>query len=267
MPASAPAPYRVQAYNTAHASENKIHDDTVSRRFGFSGGLVPGVDLYAYMMHAAVQHFGRAWLEHGTAECRLMKPVYDGEDALIVAEPTDAGLTLRLESRDIVCATGRAELPPAVAIPSLGEFPAVVPPEHRRPANEESLAPGTWLGMRPLSLTQDFVAGYLRDVRETDPIYADQGLAHPGIILRSGNWALSHSVVLGPWMHVGSTVRNLNLAHIGDEITARARVIANYERKGHRFVELDALVVANGRTPLARIAHTAIYEPRQLAAA
>ncbi len=267
MPASAPAPYRVQAYNTAHASENKIHDDTVARRFGFTGGLVPGVDVYAYMMHVPVQHFGRAWLEHGTAECRLGKPVYDGEEAVVIAELADAALALRLESRGIVCATGNAALPPQAATPGLDEFHVVDPPESRLPADEASLAPGTWLGMRPLPLTRDFVANYLRDVRETDPIYLDQGLAHPGMILRTGNWALSHSVVLGPWMHVGSAVQNLGLARIGDEITVRARVRDNYERKGHRFVELEALVVANGRTPIARIAHSAIYRPRQLAAA
>ena len=28
--------YRVSAYNTAKLSENKMHDDTVARRFGFS---------------------------------------------------------------------------------------------------------------------------------------------------------------------------------------------------------------------------------------
>jgi hypothetical protein len=108
MVASAPEPYRVHAYNTAHASENKIHDDTVSRRFGFNGGLVPGVDVYAYMMHAPVQHFGRAWLERGTAECRLIKPVYDGEEAMVIAEPAGGGLALRVESRGTICAAGRA---------------------------------------------------------------------------------------------------------------------------------------------------------------
>ena len=51
--------YRVQAYNTAHSSENKIHDDAVARRFGFSGALVPGVDVYAYMMHLPVERWGR----------------------------------------------------------------------------------------------------------------------------------------------------------------------------------------------------------------
>ena len=38
---SVTAPYKVQAYNTARDSENKMHDDTVARRYGFTGGLVP----------------------------------------------------------------------------------------------------------------------------------------------------------------------------------------------------------------------------------
>src|ERR1700676_3125174 len=60
-------PYRLSAYNTAHDSDNKIHDDAVARRFGFDGGLVPGVDVYGYMTHLPVMRWGRAWLERGTA--------------------------------------------------------------------------------------------------------------------------------------------------------------------------------------------------------
>ena len=74
-------PYRVQAYNTAKQSENKMHDDTVAKRFGFSGGLVPGVDVMAYMMHLPVAKWGRAFLERGLIDARFVKPVYDGEIA------------------------------------------------------------------------------------------------------------------------------------------------------------------------------------------
>ena len=73
--------YRLQAYNTAKQSENKMHDDTVAKRFGFSGGLVPGVDVMAYMMHMPVKRWGRAFLEHGLIDARFLKPVYDGENA------------------------------------------------------------------------------------------------------------------------------------------------------------------------------------------
>ena len=72
---------RVQAYNTTKLSENKMHDDTVAKRFGFSGGLVPGVDVMAYMMHLPVAKWGRAFLERGLIEARFVKPVYDGESA------------------------------------------------------------------------------------------------------------------------------------------------------------------------------------------
>ena len=79
------APYQVEACNTAKESENRIHDDAVARQFGFSGGLVPGVDVYAYMTHPAVARWGRAWLERGALACRLGKPVYDGEIATVSA--------------------------------------------------------------------------------------------------------------------------------------------------------------------------------------
>src|SRR5690349_18272758 len=82
-------PYRVTAFNTAHDSENKIHDDTVARRFGFGGGLVPGVDVYGYMTHLPVMRWGRAWLERGTAECRFFKPVYDGDVATVTGSLRD----------------------------------------------------------------------------------------------------------------------------------------------------------------------------------
>src|SRR6267154_542048 len=60
MTAAALAPYRVSAYNTAHESENNIHDDATARRFGFGGGLVPGVDVYGYITHMPVARCGPA---------------------------------------------------------------------------------------------------------------------------------------------------------------------------------------------------------------
>ena len=116
--------------------------------------------------------------------------------------------------------------------------------------------------MNPLSVTADYHAQDLKDTRETDPLYAAEGIVHPGTILRCCNWVLSHNVVLPAWMHVGSKVQNLGIARIGDTLSARARVTQNYEHKGHKFVEVDALVLANERTPLARVTHIAIYRPR-----
>ena len=102
---------------------------------------------------------------------------------------------------------------------------------------------------------------------ETDPIYVRENLGHPGLLPRIMNKVLVDNAILGPWIHVGSRMQLLSAGKVGDELTARAKVVGNYEKKGHRFVELDALVVANGTTPLAHIWHIAITQPREQAAA
>jgi hypothetical protein len=267
MTTAALSTYRVEAFNTAKASENKIHDDAVARRFGFGGGLVPGVDVYGYMAHMPVVRWGRAWLERGAAECRFQKPVYDGDIATVTATETADGLDLRVDSHGETCATGHAALP--AGPPPLPETPAEPspPPAERPAASETTLSVGTPLGIHPLPVTRDLVEQCVADLRETETLYLKESLVHPVVIARTGNWALNHNVVLGPWMHVGSKIQHFAAAHIGDELTVRARVTANYEHKGHRFVDVEVVVLANRRMPIARIAHTAIWLPRQLAAA
>ena len=261
-------PYRVAAFNTAHDSENKIHDDATARRFGFGGGLVPGVDVYGYMTHLPVLRWGRAWLERGTAECRFLKPVYDGDTATVSAVENDGVLDITVESRGTACATGRAALPDAAApAPSLDAFRKAPQRSVRPPADEASLAAEDWLGLDPYPITPEMAERYLADSHESASIYREEGLVHPRDILRSCNFVISRNVVLGPWIHTGSRIRHFAAVAVGSTLSVRARISGNYEHKGHRFVEVDALVLANGTTPAAQIAHTAIYRPRQVAAA
>jgi acyl dehydratase len=259
--------YRVAAYNTAKLSENKMHDDTVAKRFGFSGGLVPGVDVMAYMMHMPVAQWGRAFLEHGLIEARFVKPVYDGETAGVSAVDSEGVLTLEVESRGEICATGTASLPVSAPSLALADFTAVGAVSERKPVSVSSYEVGRWLGTVPRDWAGAAAKEYLADIRETDPIYARENLGHPGVLQRVMNKVLVDNAILGPWIHVGSRMQLLSAAKAGDEITARAKVIGNYEKKGHRFVELDALVVANGTTPVAHCWHSAIYQPREQAAA
>jgi acyl dehydratase len=264
---SASTTYRVSAYNTAKQSENKMHDDTVARRFGFSGGLVPGVDVMAYMMHLPVARWGRAFLERGLMDARFVKPVYDGEDVELVARESEAGLELEVQSRGDLCATGSASLPATAPALSLADYREVAAASERKPVNASSFVTGNWLGTTPRAWAGDAAKDYLADIRETDPIYLREGLGHPGLLQKVMNRVLVDNVILGPWIHVGSRMQLLSAGRIGDEITARAKVVEVYEKKGHRFVELDALVVANGTMPLAHCRHVAIYQPREQAAA
>ena len=253
-------PYSLVAFNTATASANKIHDDEVAKQLGFRGGLVPGVDVYAYLCHPPVEAWGRAWLERGTMRARFHQPVYDGHRVDIV--PGDGG---RLELRDEageLCADGEARLSDdSVAPPDPADWPDVEQVTDPPPASPEVLVAGTAFGLAPHGFHADRAQEYLDDVRATSVIYADEGLAHPGWILRDANYVLSANVRLGPWIHVESVVRHHDVVHDGEEVAARALVTGEWDHKGHRFVELDVLHLAGGR-PVARTAHTAIYIPR-----
>jgi acyl dehydratase len=85
------------AFNTATASENKIHDDAVASRFGFTGGLVPGVDVFAYLAHMPMAAWGKDWLGGGFMQARFVKPVYDGDTATVSSEEK-GGLHARARS-------------------------------------------------------------------------------------------------------------------------------------------------------------------------
>lgn len=266
MPGS-PEIYRVSAYNTAKQSENKMHDDAVAKRFGFSGGLVPGVEILAYMMHVPIAKWGRDFLERGRIDGRFVKPVYDGELTDVIGEVQGEQLAIRVESRGQLCATGSASLPEAVEPVSLDGFPDTPAVATRAPVDTNSYTLGKWLGTAPRTWDAATLKDYLAEVREADPIYAANGLVHPGVLQRIMNQVLVQNAILGPWIHVGSNMQLLAVAKIGDALAARAKVTANYEKKGHRFVELDAVVVANGKTPVVRCQHIAIYQPREQAAA
>jgi acyl dehydratase len=255
--------HRVRAHNTATASANRIHDDDVARSLGFRGGLVPGVDVYAYLCHLPAERWGRAWLERGTITARFDSPVYDGDEVEALGTPAgEDALDLTLvDPSGTTCAVGRATLPATPpSPPSPDAWPAGPPPPDPPVA-----APDTLEGASFGSLEATFVAErapeYLDDVGETLPLFRDEWLAHPGWLLRFANWVLVANVRLGPWIHVASTTQLLRPVAGGDRVETRALVTGVYERGGHRFVDLDVLQLVGGR-PVARTAHTAIYRPR-----
>ena len=66
-------PHRVRAHNAATASENKIHDDTVARRHGFAGGLVPNArKMFAWIsLVLVIVYIGVRFELHEMASSRL----------------------------------------------------------------------------------------------------------------------------------------------------------------------------------------------------
>ena len=247
----------IEAYNTATDSTNRMHDDEVAQTYGFRGGLVPGVDVWAYMSQPCIARWGGQFLTGSTMEARFVSPVYDGE--LVEVRLDDDGSLTVTGPDGSVRATGRAgldDLLPTVASVATAPRPDPVPS-----ASAALLASGTVLGTLAVRYDRVLAAAYLAEVRDEHEIYGDGAVCHPGFLARQANAVLFRNVALGPWMHVGTRAHHRGVAHDGDLLEVRGQVRSEYERKGHRFVDLDVEVSANG-APVWSAFHTAIWQPR-----
>jgi len=268
VPAESLQPYRVTARNTALQSENPIHHDDVARRYGFGGGLVPGVTLYAYLTEPLVAAWGPAWLERGTASVRFRKPVLDGEDFAatgVVTSREPAGLSATVSGATATtpdAATLTATLPAGSPTPVNVAMYRVAPlPDSRPEATRAHLSRLEVLGTLVNTYDAACAGEWLEKVGDPLPLYRGQaGWVHPAFFLDQANKALRQNVRLGPWIHVGSVVRHLGGARVGEALATRGRVRSVFEKHGREFVELDLVIVAGDRPrPVAHVLHTAIY--------
>jgi len=253
--------YRVRAANLAPDSDNKIHDDETARRFGFSAALVPGVEVFAYAVHPLVDAYGPAFLDGGAVAVRFRRPVYDGEVVEVTAQPASDGWTLQVIGPDAeVRALGTGHAPSATKRDGidLGRFRVATMPAQPPPADDRSLAAGTVLGTVVELADADPCAGYVAGNNETSALYVDEGIVHPGILLRMVNASLFGNVELGPWIHTASDCTFLGTARTGTTLSSRAVVTALSSRNGNDYVHYDALVLADG-APALLAHHTAIY--------
>jgi hypothetical protein len=252
------------AFNTATASENKIHDDAVASKFGFTGGLVPGVDVFAYLAHMPAEAWGKAWLRGGAMRARFLKPIYDGDMATTTATPEgDSALTLAISARGNLCATGEARLGGAVTPAEVLPEAPMPAPEDRPPASQASLPKGLVLGSIHEPYTRDIGLEHLAATREDPELFDDGRIANPAWLLRRANYILADNVRLGPWIHVESDIILHDLLNEDERIDVRAVVQDNFESKGHLTVALDFQILSGKRFIMSG-RHWAIYEPRQV---
>jgi hypothetical protein len=263
--------HHARAKMPAEVTENKIHEDGLARDLGFRGALVPGVTVYAWMTHPVVAALGTAWLERGSFRTRFATPVYFDEpiriEASVTERPADA-VTIEVRAvnaREETCATATFRLGPgpAPAAPHVADYPAAPLPAERPRVTREILAAQPILGTPEVLLDPPTIHAFLERVGESLALYsAPAAPAHPGLYLHEANKALSRNVVVSPWIHVESEGQQLGSARAGERLETRAKVGRLFEKKGHQFVELDLLQLADGVRPVARIRHTAIYQLR-----
>ena len=244
----APVPHRFVAHVIEEA-QNKIHDDDVAQQFGFTGALVPGVELFARITTPLVEAWGREFLSGGRVDVRFRRPVYDGEELLV--EVADGGaLTATGPDGEVRCLgsaartadrpdlTGLVEVPPVdgpVADPVVGPFPSV----HEDVTVEQN----QW---------------YLDAVGEPLAHYREEAWAHPGMLVKAVHRLLTHNVDLGPWIHTASECHFLGVAPLPARVTSHGRVTHVGRRGANDEVRYDALVLADGE-PVLHVVHTALY--------
>jgi hypothetical protein len=267
--AAAPQAWRGIAYNAATESENRIHADDVAQRFGFRGGLVPGVTVFAYLVRPAIEAWGLDWLSSGAATVVCKKPLYDGArfETSVTNESADAYAGRVVDETGVLCADGRvsltAELPVA---PRRRGDPPVCAPEARPPATRAALERLRENGMGALTLTWRGDGEMGRTSRELadmpDLVRPDRaGFANPAFVLGLANWVLARNVKLDAWIHAQSALQNYSALKLGDLVTVEARVTDLFERGGHEFVDLEVEAFSEAR-PVMSATHRAIYRLR-----
>ncbi len=246
-------PHMLKAHNNAADSTNKIHDDRVAAQYGFRGGLVPGVTVYAYMTYPLVQRFGAAWLSRGTAQLKLVKPCYEDDQVTVTATVSDvAEGELRFAVRGtnvqgIDCGVGTAALlTEAKVAPGAQDIPAGAP-QASVPVSWEAIVIGEPLPVLQFTVTEVDNLSYCSTYGDDLSVYrGSDGCVHLGFLLQQCNRIFSERFELGPWIHVASEIAMYRPCRVGDVVQVRGVPVDKFDKKGHEFVVLDVLMLANG---------------------
>lgn len=253
--------YKPIAINHSEASENRIHSDEVAARYGFRGGLVPGVAVFGYMTHPLTSQLGADWLGHAQLSVRLLKPAYDGERLNIaMTQPTP-------ESCQVDCLNDQQILLARLNV----EIPSMLPPMDPLAAVEGAIsAPERVdIGWDVITLEQPFPAiswtvteddnrTYSQHVADDLQVYKD-GVAHPHFIQHWCNQVLSRRFIMPAWIHAGTEMTFRRTLRVGDLVEIRAIPTDKWERKGHEFIKVYIAFMVDGE-PAVEASHTAIFK-------
>lgn len=238
--------WRGIAFNQVPNSTNQIHGDEMAERFGFRGGLVPGVTLSAYLLHPVADIFGMEFLERGYAHCRINSPLYDHETF-------EVQITDQSHKHCHTCLKRESGEPLAFAETSIQAD--ALPPAYRGDTvgNESVDTPATRENFERLRIsgcqafgygwnTEHEMSSYLRDASAMSDLYAVDGFANPSYILGISNWMLASNIYMNPWIHLETRSQNFAPLAAGSAVIGEMSVKSLFEKKGHEFVDVEVNV-------------------------
>ena len=262
--------HSVHTHNVSINSENKIHDDAEAKKYGFSGGLVPGTVIYAHMTYPLVSHFGLEWLSGNVGHLVLFKPAYEDEHLTVRVESPHGShhtATARIFN-DATAELARLETGIAKALPAADPLSKVAPAPaggERIPIEWDAVATGKPLRAFHWTPSEQQQEQWCQGVSDSLPIYkASDSPVHPGLILQAANNVLTHHYVLKPWIHTESRIVTRGVLLLGKAVEVRAIPVEKWEKKGHQFFKVYVAMVSEGDV-MVEIYHSAIFQVRPAA--
>lgn len=259
-----------EAYNQDPDSANEIHGDELAQKFGFEGGLVPGVTISAYLTHPAVETWELDFLSNGYAHVRVASPVYDGEVFTVeTSHETESGYhATLLRPGGVASASAEVRIntdPPACPRRRGDDVAAedyAAPPASR--ALFEKLRDQGCLAYRYRWRDSHIMGTYLRNREQMpDLLRGNAAYANMSFILGISNWIADGNAHMNPWVHLETASQNYAPIPANTTVVAEMAITDLFEKKGHEFfdAEVDLFDEADDHC-LATIRLRAIYRLR-----
>lgn len=252
--------YKIQAFNDALESENRIHSDEVAKKYGFEGALVGGVVVYGHMTYQPMQAMGAEWLTDNKAEVRFIKPAYDEQLLTIESEHQENSFksSCQNDNKDLLStlssSKGLGEPSPSWMIPPSPE--KIIREEvHWDKLHLDQPAPA-FIWQPDYDTNMDFA----NQLRDDNPLYLEgkEPLVHPFWTSRECNSAFGRSFILPAWIHVGTVFSFRKPLRVGQDVEIRMIPQKKWESKGHQLTTLYIAFIVNGE-PYIEAEHTAIF--------
>ena len=240
------ANWAASAYNQDPGSPNEIHGDDLAQRYGFEGGLVPGVTISAYLTHPAVAHWGTDFLERGFAHVKVGSPLYDGEDfCVLIDEQSNAEYRARLlRAGDVVSAEATVSLTSELPTPPTRRGDPIAPRDFQPPESSTT----TWERLREQGCMAfryhwggaHKMSSYLLDPAGMPSLHqGDAAYANMSFILALSNFCADGNAHMNPWVHLETRSQNFKAIGPGTDIIAETAVVDLFAKKGHEFFDAE----------------------------
>lgn len=256
----------ILALNDAESSENRIHSDAIAAKYGFTGALVSGVNVFGYLSQPLIRELGANCLERAEYDVKFRSPAYHNDPLLIKTATGDSDARKQQFSSSAYNQRGEllAELE-TILWRDMPEAMKSYPACRDAPALERSEI--HWDMIQLLEAAPDFLwtpseednQQRVAAQRDRSTIYqGPTAYIHPYYLLDACNKALMRIFVLPAWIHTGSRLVIRKPIRCGQEIVVRAVPTDKWERKGHQFLSLNIAMMVEEELAL-QAEHTAIF--------